>query len=213
MHRNAPLTPEGRLRLCRLIEDGWTVASAAESFRISRQTAHNGGGVIKRAESRAWRIAPVVCGAPRTRTPVTLEAESWHCGGATRSDAGASGRSSRGGGGDPPSDLGRNGVSRLSEVDHRTGRLVRRIETSRPGELVPIDEKKQAKIPPACLASAWPCRFLRPASPHQGRLRLHPFGRRCVLTPRLLRGPSRREGSHRYWLLAPGPGLLRLLCG
>ena len=40
MHRNAPLTPEGRLRLCRLIEDGWTVASAAESFRISRQTAH-----------------------------------------------------------------------------------------------------------------------------------------------------------------------------
>ena len=40
MHRNAPLTPEGRRRLCRLIEDGWTVASAAESFRISRQTAH-----------------------------------------------------------------------------------------------------------------------------------------------------------------------------
>ena len=40
MHRNAPLTPEGRLRLCRLIEEGWTVASAAESFRISRQTAH-----------------------------------------------------------------------------------------------------------------------------------------------------------------------------
>jgi transposase-like protein len=40
MHRNAPLTPEGRLRLCRLIEDGWTIAAAAESFRISRQTAH-----------------------------------------------------------------------------------------------------------------------------------------------------------------------------
>ena len=41
MHRNAPLTPEGRLRLCQLIdEDGWTVAAAAESMRISRQTAH-----------------------------------------------------------------------------------------------------------------------------------------------------------------------------
>ncbi len=25
------------------------------------------------------------------------------------------------------------------------------------------------------LASAWPCRFSRPALPHQGRLRLHPF--------------------------------------
>ena len=40
MHRNAPLTPEGRRRLCHLIEQGWTVASAAESMRISRQTAH-----------------------------------------------------------------------------------------------------------------------------------------------------------------------------
>ena len=40
MHRNAPLTPEGRLRLCNMIEDGWTVAAAAESMRISRQTAH-----------------------------------------------------------------------------------------------------------------------------------------------------------------------------
>jgi hypothetical protein len=44
VHRNAPLTPEGRLRLCRLIERGWTVSSAAESFRISRQTAHKGWG-------------------------------------------------------------------------------------------------------------------------------------------------------------------------
>ena len=40
MHRNAPLTPEGRRRLCRLIESGWTVAAVAESMRVSRQTAH-----------------------------------------------------------------------------------------------------------------------------------------------------------------------------
>ena len=39
MHSNALLTPEGRLRLCRLIEEGWTVTSAAESFRVSCQTA------------------------------------------------------------------------------------------------------------------------------------------------------------------------------
>jgi hypothetical protein len=25
MHRNAPLTPQGRLRLCQMIEEGWTV--------------------------------------------------------------------------------------------------------------------------------------------------------------------------------------------
>src|SRR5262249_5730905 len=40
MHRNAPLTPEGRRRLCELIDSGWTVAAAAESMRISRQCAH-----------------------------------------------------------------------------------------------------------------------------------------------------------------------------
>jgi transposase InsO family protein len=39
-------------------------------------------------------------------------------------------------------------VSRLSDLDRRSGRSVRRIETSRPGELVHIDIKKQAKIPP-----------------------------------------------------------------
>ena len=39
MHRNAPLTPEGRLRLCLRIEVGWAVATAAESMNISRQCA------------------------------------------------------------------------------------------------------------------------------------------------------------------------------
>jgi hypothetical protein len=44
MHRNAPLTQEGRFRLCCRIEDGRTVAAAAESMNISRQTATSGGG-------------------------------------------------------------------------------------------------------------------------------------------------------------------------
>jgi transposase InsO family protein len=42
----------------------------------------------------------------------------------------------------------RHGVSRLSDLERRTGRTVRRIETSHPGELVHVDVKKQAKIPP-----------------------------------------------------------------
>jgi transposase-like protein len=40
VHRNAPLTTEGRLWLCHRIEDGWTVTAAAESMNISRQCAH-----------------------------------------------------------------------------------------------------------------------------------------------------------------------------
>lgn len=62
VHRNAPLTPEGRLRLCHRIEDGWSVAAAAESMNISRQTAHKwwsryrdegGAGLVDRS-SRPW---------------------------------------------------------------------------------------------------------------------------------------------------------------
>ena len=41
----------------------------------------------------------------------------------------------------------RHGVSRLTDLERRAGRVVRRIETSRAGELVHVDIKKQAKIP------------------------------------------------------------------
>jgi hypothetical protein len=41
----------------------------------------------------------------------------------------------------------RHGVSRLSDLDRKGGRIIRRIETTRPGELVHIDVKKQAEIP------------------------------------------------------------------
>src|SRR4051812_49636931 len=40
MHRNARLTPQGRLLLCRRIEAGWLVAHAAESMGISRDRAY-----------------------------------------------------------------------------------------------------------------------------------------------------------------------------
>ena len=39
MDANAPLTPEGRLRLCQRIEDGWTITAAAESMNVARQMA------------------------------------------------------------------------------------------------------------------------------------------------------------------------------
>jgi transposase InsO family protein len=44
--------------------------------------------------------------------------------------------------------LVRHGVNRLRWLDRATGRVIRRIETSRPGELVHIDVKKLAVIPP-----------------------------------------------------------------
>jgi len=147
MHRNAPLTPEGRLRLCRLIEDDWTVASAAESFRISRQTAHKWWrryqeagelGLVDR--SSRPRRCPTKTSAKVERRVVALR---------QRHQLGPARLAERAG--VPASTLHRiwqrNGVSRLSDLDRRSGRVIRRIETSRPGELVHLDVKKQAKIP------------------------------------------------------------------
>jgi transposase InsO family protein len=147
MHRNAPLTPEGRLRLCRLIEDGWTVASAAESFRISRQTAHKWWrryqeagepGLVDRS-SRPRRCP--------TKTPAKVERQVVEL--RRRHQVSAARLAPRAG--IPASTLhviwARHGVSRLSDLERRTGRLIRRIVTTRPGELVHIDVKKQAKIP------------------------------------------------------------------
>jgi transposase InsO family protein len=148
MHRNAPLTPEGRRRLCELIEEGWSVASAAESFRISRQTAHKwwrryqeagNAGLIDR--SSRPRRCPAKTSAKVERRVVELR---------RRHQVSAARLSQRAG--VPASTLhqiwARHGVSRLSDLERRSGRVIRRIETTRPGELVHVDVKKQAKIPP-----------------------------------------------------------------
>src|SRR5580692_1287145 len=42
----------------------------------------------------------------------------------------------------------RHGMNRLRWMDRPTGRVIRRIETDHPGELVHVDVKKLAKVPP-----------------------------------------------------------------
>jgi transposase InsO family protein len=171
MHRNAPLTPEGRLRLCRLIENDWTVAAAAESMRISRQTAHKWWkryreGGIAGLEDRSSR--PRRC---PTKTPVKVERQIVEL--RRRNQLGPARLAPRMG--MPASTfhrvLQRHGVSRLSDLDRRSGRVIRRIETSRPGELVHVDVKKQAKIPPG---GGWRVngRERRPRNGMAGRPRL-----------------------------------------
>ena len=165
MHRNAPLTPEGRLRLCRLIENDWTVAAAAESMRISRQTAHKWWKRYREAgiaglEDRSSR--PRRC---PTKTPAKVERQIVEL--RRRNQLGPARLAPRVG--IPASTfhrvLQRHGVSRLSDLDRQTGRVIRRIETARPGELVHVDVKKQAKIPPG---GGWRVNG-RGRRPHNGR--------------------------------------------
>jgi transposase InsO family protein len=147
MHRNAPLTPEGRLRLCHRIEDGWTVAAAAESMNISRQCAHKwwcryqdegSAGLVDRS-SRPFSC-PHQTPARVERRIVALR-QSRKLGparlaGIVQVPASTVHRV-----------LVRHGVNRLRWMDRPTGRVVRRIQTSRCGELVHIDVKKLARVP------------------------------------------------------------------
>jgi transposase InsO family protein len=147
MHRNAPLTPEGRFRLCLLIEDGWTVAAAAESMRISRQTAHKWWRRYREAGRAGLQDRSSRPRRSPTKTPDKVERRLVEL--RRRHQLGPARLAPRAG--VPASTLhriwARHGVSRLSDLERRSGRPVRRIETTRPGELVHIDIKKQAKIP------------------------------------------------------------------
>ena len=59
VHPNAPLSPEGRWRLVRLIvEDGWPVAHAAERMQVSRTTATGGWAATSRPAGPGWSTGP-----------------------------------------------------------------------------------------------------------------------------------------------------------
>ena len=147
MHAKAPLTPEGRRRLCERIEAGWTIAGAADAMGISRQTAHKwwtryreGGELALRDRSSRPRRCPRRIDPKLERRIVEMRRR--HHVGPQRLAPQL---------GVPASTLHRvlqrNGVSRISDFDRPTGRVIRRIETSHPGELVHTDIKKQARIP------------------------------------------------------------------
>jgi transposase InsO family protein len=147
MHRNAPLTPEGRLRLCERIADGWSVAETARSMNVSRQCAHKwwrryqDEGVAGLAD-RSSR--PHSC--PH-QTPARVERRIV----ALRQSRKMGPARLAGVVGVPASTvhrvLVRHGVNRLAWIDRPTGRVIRRIHTARCGELVHIDVKKLARIP------------------------------------------------------------------
>ncbi len=148
MHANAPLTLEGRLRLVGRIEAGWTITAAAESMCISRQAASKwwnrfrseGEAGLRDRSSRPHRCPH--------QTPAKVEREIIRL--RTKRRLGPDRLA--GIVGVPASTvhavLVRHGMNRLKWIDRPTGRVVRRIHTDRPGELVHIDVKKLARIPP-----------------------------------------------------------------
>ncbi len=147
-HRNAPLTETGRLRLARcVVEDNWPLRRAAERFQVSPTTAQRWadryrqfGEVGMRDRSSRPRTSP-------RRTPTRTERRiikvrllrRWgpaRIAGLLRLVPSTVHRV-----------LTRFGLARLAHLDRATGRVIRRYEREKPGELVHVDIKKLGNIP------------------------------------------------------------------
>lgn len=147
-HRNARLTPAGRRMMIERIEAGTPQAHVAVQMGLSRATVHKwwrrwqteGDAGLEDRSSRPHRSP--------TRTVKTVEDRICRL------------RQSRRWGparlamhtGVPSSTvhriLVRHGLNRLSWIDRPTGRVIRRYERDRPGELIHLDIKKVGRIPP-----------------------------------------------------------------
>ena len=162
MHRNAPLTPEGRQRLCERIQSGWTITAAPESMNLSRQCASKWWNRYRAEGEAGLEDRP---SRPKTcphQTPARVEQKILRLRTKHQLDpariAGIVGV--------PPSTvhrvLVRHGVNRLKWMDRTSGRVIRRIETHRCGELVHIDVKKLAlRISAGCRGPLTRTRALR----------------------------------------------------
>lgn len=147
-HRNARLTPAGRMIMIERVKGGTPQAHVAAQMGISRATVakwwrrwqvEGDAGLMDR--SSRPRRSP-------TRTPARIEAKVCKL------------RKSKSWGpeiiaahtGVPASTvhkiLVRHGLNRLAAMDRPTGTVIRRYERAHPGELIHLDIKKVGKIPP-----------------------------------------------------------------
>ena len=147
MHANSRLTPIGRLTLVMRIEGGRPVAHVADEMGISRPTAYKWWrrwreegefGLVDRS-SRAHRCAH--------QTSAEIEAQITELRQTLKLGPARIGYRL----GVAPSTvhrvLTRRGLNRLKWMDRPTGRVIRRYERERPGDLIHVDVKKLGRIP------------------------------------------------------------------
>lgn len=147
-HRNAPLSETGRLRLARcVVEDGWPLRRAAERFQVAVTTAARWAGRYRELGAAGMADRSSRPHRSPNQTPTRTERRIINVRVLRRWGPARIGYLL----GIHPSTvhrvLTRYGLSKLSWLDRPTGRVIRRIETTRCGELVHVDVKKLGKIP------------------------------------------------------------------
>ena len=138
-HRNAPLTPTGRLLLCQRIAAGQPIAHVAAAMGISRQCASKwwrryvelGADGLNDRSSRPRRSP--------TRAPAVLEERI--CRLRRTAKVGPDRIAARLGVASSTVHrvLVRNDLARLDHLDRQSGQPIRRYEWKRPGQLVHVD--------------------------------------------------------------------------
>lgn len=148
LHRNAPLSELGRLRLARCVVDGkMSVSQAALRFQVSRTTATRWAGRYRQLGPAGMvdRSSRPHHSPARTRPPVVRKVAHLRL----KKRLGPVAIAARVG--LAPSTVHRilvsGGISRLAHLDRASGEPIRRYEMTRPGELVHVDVKKLGNIP------------------------------------------------------------------
>ncbi|MGI5448915.1 IS481 family transposase [Streptomyces sp. CA-243310] len=147
-HRNAPLTETGRLRLARcVVEDGWPLRRAAERFQVSPTTAQRWAARYRRQGEAGMADHSSRPHHSPKRTPTRTERRIIKIRLLRRWGPARIAHHLR----LVPSTvhrvLTRYRIARLTHLDRTTGRVIRRYERERPGELVHVDIKKLGNIP------------------------------------------------------------------
>ncbi len=211
-HANAALTPRQRLRLARkVVEEGWSVAAAADYFRVSYPTAAKWAQADCRAcgpEGMADRSSRRPHSHPN-RTPQQVVKKIVHLRSKKRlGPVQIAGRL-----GMPASTvhavLVRCRLNRLSHVDVKTGEPARRYEHDAPGSHDPRRrEESSATSLMAAAGESWAGQRNREPAHRSGPARQVPATRaaaarvrahrhRRPLPRRLCRDPRRRNRRHR----------------
>lgn len=149
MHRNARLTVWGRQEVARRVEAGTPPATVARQMNVSRDTVYKWWRRYQADPHGEWwqdRSSRPHRSPAKTRRKVERKILSLRRN-KKLGPARIAGRLEV-----PASTvhavLARNQVSRLAWMDRPTGRVIRRYERDRPGDLVHVDIKKLGKVPP-----------------------------------------------------------------
>lgn len=147
-HRNAPLSETGRLRLARcVVDDHWPLRRAAERFQVAVTTAARWAGRYRELGEAGMADRSSRPHHSPSRTPTRTERRIIKVRVIRRWGPARIGYLLGLNVSTVHRVLTRYGLAKLRWLDRPTGRVIRRMESAHPGDLVHVDVKKLGKIP------------------------------------------------------------------